>query len=319
MSLSELLDRTFTLYRNNFWLFCGIIVLPETITLVFAIAVQLAFPIHFVPVPRSSPGNPLGPFAGMQSNLSAGLVVAAVRLVMYALALGAVTLALSEIYLGRPVTVRHLYRKLASKIPRLLGLNIVLLFIALVFLILVVLAISFLLSNLVAYAGDRNAVFFLVLGLVVGLAAGLVAFWFLVRFSISVPALLLEQRGVFDALRRSNFLTRGYRWRIFGATIVMLILVYAVEFMIGVPFAILTATSLMKGQLPLWILLGTNLSAALSYILAGSLPTIMLALIYYDVRIRKEAFDLEAMMAALGQPPSAPATQGAALPPPQAL
>jgi hypothetical protein len=38
--------------------------------------------------------------------------------------------------------------------------------------------------------------------------------------------------------------------------------------------------------------------------LAGPIATIAIALLYYDERVRREAFDLQVMMEALGQPPA---------------
>jgi alkanesulfonate monooxygenase SsuD/methylene tetrahydromethanopterin reductase-like flavin-dependent oxidoreductase (luciferase family) len=71
----------------------------------------------------------------------------------------------------------------------------------------------------------------------------------------------------------------------------------------------------VKGLLPVWIQAGQSVTAALAGTVAGPLFMITIALIYYDVRIRKEAFDLEAMMNAL----SASANSGgdASVPPVQ--
>jgi hypothetical protein len=72
----------------------------------------------------------------------------------------------------------------------------------------------------------------------------------------------------------------------------------------------MTMIDAVKGLLPLWLRIGTSVAGAVASTLAGPLLMITLALIYYDVRIRKEAFDLEAMMAALG--PSTPPAAGPA-------
>jgi hypothetical protein len=45
-------------------------------------------------------------------------------------------------------------------------------------------------------------------------------------------------------------------------------------------------------------------------ILVGAVPTIAFALLYYDLRIRKEAFDLQTMMQAIGPDPTPPAITG---------
>jgi hypothetical protein len=48
--------------------------------------------------------------------------------------------------------------------------------------------------------------------------------------------------------------------------------------------------------------------------LAGPIATIAIALLYYDERVRKEAFDLQLMMEAVGEQP--PQTMAAAAQPP---
>jgi len=46
-------------------------------------------------------------------------------------------------------------------------------------------------------------------------------------------------------------------------------------------------------------------SSAIGGVIAGPLLMIILVLFYYDLRIRKEAFDLHQMMASLPEPNSA--------------
>jgi len=55
----------------------------------------------------------------------------------------------------------------------------------------------------------------------------------------------------------------------------------------------------VQGGLPSWLSLGMALSSLAGGIIAGPLLMIILVLFYYDLRIRKEAFDLQQMMAAL--------------------
>src|SRR2546427_4523030 len=58
------------------------------------------------------------------------------------------------------------------------------------------------------------------------------------------------------------------------------------------------------GQIALWLRSVTVILGGASRALSGPFLMIGLSLIYYDARVRKEAFDLQVMMAALG--PAAP-------------
>jgi uncharacterized BrkB/YihY/UPF0761 family membrane protein len=110
------------------------------------------------------------------------------------------------------------------------------------------------------------------------------------------------------SLRRSRFLSQGSLGRIFLAFLLLLILVIAFSLVLSIPNYIELAFHPGKPSLPfaIWNLLSSFLAGTLSQPVA----TIAIALIYFDQRVRKEAFDLQLMMAAIGgqaPPPAATA------------
>jgi MFS family permease len=317
MSLSELLDRTFTLYRNRFWLFCGIMLMPEIAILVCSLIVVVGFPIRVVPVAV----NPVNPFAflqSVQSRLAPTLLLLFAQIFFGALALGAVTITVSELYLGRAVSIRGAYMKVRGRVFGLIGLIFLLVLIgmAIFFGVLVGAILIGALASVVLNTISPILTGVFVLLLVVG-AFVLVA-WLMMRFAVSIPVFLLEGQGAVDSMARSGLLTRGNRGRVMAATIVMYIVVTVVQFLFVLPFSIMTMVYITKGILPLWIQIGQSAAGAIAGTIAGPLFMITIALIYYDVRIRKEAFDLESMISALkpatgtegngGGPPLQPAS-----------
>lgn len=120
LSLGELLDRMFTLYRRHFWLFVGIMALPA----LFAVAstlLQSGLQRPGVLGAGSSDPASVDQVALMAGLLGLGtLASVVVYWVVYAVALGATTFALSEVYLGRAATVRGAYRKMWGKVWRLI-------------------------------------------------------------------------------------------------------------------------------------------------------------------------------------------------------
>ena len=65
----------------------------------------------------------------------------------------------------------------------------------------------------------------------------------------------------------------------------------------------------LKGPLPISLVLAMSMSSAIGGVIAGPLLMIILVVFYYDLRIRKEAFDLQQMMASLPEPnPAVPAS-----------
>lgn len=310
MSLSELLDRTFKLYRNRFWLFCGLMVGPEIVRLTCSLIVIVAFPIGDLSMAAPNPEDPFAAFASLLPRLAATFAATFVALLFGGLALGAVTVAVSELYLGRAATIRGSYEVVRGRIFGLLGL----------ILMLMVVASAFLTAGSVAggFAGGIGVVASVstspILGVVVlflFVFVGVIgAFWLLMRFAVSIPAFMLERRGVTESLSRSGVLTRGNRNRIFATVIVMYVVLLVFQVGVGLPFIILQQTYRLRGLFPLWIQTGQAISGAVASTIAAPLLMIAIVLIYYDARVRKEGFDLQRLLDQL--PPPAPGESGVA-------
>jgi len=313
MSLSELLDRTFTLYRNRFWLFCGLMVIPQVAIMVCSLVVVVGFPVHVVPIAASSQ-DPFAALRSMQARFVPAFLLLFVQLFFQAFALGAVTMAVSEVYLGRVASIRASYQMIRGKIFGLIGLILLLFLIGIVFVFGVFIAVG-LVGGIISVALSAiSPILAVVVVLLIALAGFVLAAWLLMRYAVSIPVFLLENDGVVDSMTRSSTLTYGHRWRILGASVVMYIVVFVIQALFVMPFTIMTFISMVKGVLPLWIQIGQSVTAAMAGIVAGPLFMITIALIYYDVRIRKEGFDLESMMNSLNR--AANAGGNATAPPP---
>jgi hypothetical protein len=62
------------------------------------------------------------------------------------------------------------------------------------------------------------------------------AFIFGVFFSVVIPAYVTEKPGIFGAFSRSQALTKGHRWGIFGLWVLVLVIVYVIILSIEMPF-----------------------------------------------------------------------------------
>lgn len=123
-------------------------------------------------------------------------------------------------------------------------------------------------------------------GLVFGAVLGFIpAFYVIVRTFAVAPAVMLERRGALESLARSWELARGQVGRCFVA-LLLAWLIYIV---------LIAVVSLLVGLLqPRNPTLSGVLSAAflaLIFPLIGVVTT----LLYYDLRVRREGFDLEMM------------------------
>ncbi|HXX61988.1 MAG TPA: glycerophosphoryl diester phosphodiesterase membrane domain-containing protein [Candidatus Sulfotelmatobacter sp.] len=224
------------------------------------------------------------------------VLAAIVTAVMQPLALGAVMAGTPEAAQGLPVGFRTSLSRLMARLPPLLGL-------ALIFVLvqggLAMAAAGIQLEEpaMVAYDsaglpqfGTSLGVFFL-LGLV-AICLAVVGLYLYLRWSVAIPAIVIDGLGLRAAIARSARLTEGSRWYILGALILILLLQLLFSLLIEVIAAIIGAAvgaaSLAGGTLATGS--GGSLSFSAGFgALAGratafsSLVSLFLGAIYYPV------------------------------------
>jgi hypothetical protein len=182
---------------------------------------------------------------------------------------GAVIYAACESALGRPVTAGGIFRAVLRRYFPLLGF----------FLLIAVMALVFCLIPLWA--------------------------WIWINWVAVVPMMFVENIGLGGAMSRSWHLVAGRWWRTFLIVFLMFILTTVVRWALVafavVPFAVLSLV------LSNYILLA--LSGAVTVVvdaLVNPVFQIALVLIYFDLRVRREALDLFQMAHQLSASPATP-------------
>ena len=148
-----------------------------------------------------------------------------------------------------------------------------------------------------------------VLSLAVGITVG-IGFIFLIvpgillmlRWSLAVPAKVLENRGVGDAMSRSSELTQRNRGRIFVIWTLFIMLDIGLDSLVRWPILVAAGGAAEFLHAPLGWHVVVIVATFISSCLVGPLATIAFSLVYYDQRVRKEAFDLQLMMSTLDAP-----------------
>lgn len=95
------------------------------------------------------------------------------------------------------------------------------------------------------------------IGLILIVVPGIIL---MLMWAVAVPALVVEREGIFAAFRRSAELTKGARWKIFGLTLVMLViywLLYAAAALVGLGTYGSAGTSFTAASLAGSIIVGT--------------------------------------------------------------
>ncbi|WP_435273340.1 glycerophosphoryl diester phosphodiesterase membrane domain-containing protein [Streptomyces parvulus] len=242
-----------------------------------------------------------------ETSINSGAVFL-ISLIGTVLATALLTTVTSRAVLGRPVTAGEAWRDARPQVLKLFGL-IVLLLLIVAGIVLAGMAPGLLVT---ATAGGGAGVALTVLGF---LAAGVVAVWLMVRFSLASPALMLEKQGIKKALSRSVKLVRGSWWRVFGIQLLATIIANVVASIIVIPFAFLAAavggdgvSGFLEGTGDVgWtFLVVSGIGSVIGSMITFPITAGVAVLLYIDQRIRREALDLELACAAGTQGTGAP-------------
>lgn len=317
MSTSQVLDRTFHLYRNNFVLFAGIGSLLPAMLLV----VQLGF------IPLGFPARP-GSASQLQSPGNLAVVLLAyffcfgvIYLLGGALTGSATVVGVSKLHLGQSITIGQAYKQILPRFWRVLGIIVLLGMIVfgsiVVGEIIAIIIFGFTSGTFLGISRGGGPgirmIFAILWAAVVFLSAIFAALFLYSKLSLSIPACILEQLPVGASLRRSWYLTDGSVWRLMMVHLLTWFLSFILALALGAPGQI--SSFMLHGKAAVFGLVLQHIGGFFAGVIANPIATIAIALIYYDQRVRKEAFDIQLMMEAVGQQTQMQAAAAAAAPP----
>lgn len=263
MSFVDILDGMFVLYRNHFLLFLGIV----------AVYIVIGFGLDLISVSVLTGAEPstsivIAVFTAIGSFIVSFLVVAGLA---YASAL---------VYLDRDITAQDALQQAWRRFFFLLG--------------------SAVLWGLV------------VVGLFITIIGIPFSIYFSVRWGLYTLPVLFEATTARNALRRSTELVRGTWWRVFGIMLAVSVIAFMISFILEVSSGfILTLIGVAEIEaatpwdmirrlfMPMPNEVGWFAYAIRRFVsvmiagLAMPIGVIGSALLYFDLRIRKEAFDIE--------------------------
>ena len=128
--------------------------------------------------------------------------------------------------------------------------------------------------------------------------------YFLFAWSLCCQSIMLEDHTVIGALSRSRQLIKRMWWRVFGIQILLFIL--TLIFMFLPLFTLGMLIGIFNLDIPSTTTLISYIIESILRIIAIPIPLIGATLLYFDLRIRKEAFDIEMMATNLNSEPPQP-------------
>ena len=316
LSLGELLDRTFSYYRGNFWTFVGIAAPAQAVVVaasLLVIFVGLSALSGFNPQTAKTPADV---FARVIPVYLSTIVNAFVSCFAMTLAAGATSTAVSKVHLGQALSIRGAYGSLRGQVGRLVGLFGMFILIAIGAYAL--LFIGFLVPPAVVgvlpLAGSQKVlagIIAVLLAAAGGIGGTIIAFRIFLRYTLSIPALVLERLGPVKALARSSRLAKGSLGRIFLAWLLMFLIVMVVTLTCETPFWVAGALLGATSHNALWLTAPASIAAGVGAAFGYPLVLIVMPLFYFDARVRKEGYDLQLMMTPADAMPAPPAIPGA--------
>lgn len=265
MTLGEVLDRTFRLYKSHFLLFTGIMALPFLLLFVFNVFLEW-FTRSERAIGRVGGPAHADPATAILVGAGAGILVLFLTFILSGIGQAATIFTVSDVYLNRPVSVRGAFAHVRGHIASALG--------------------TIFLTGLMVGAG---MLLLFIPGIILACRTG-----------VAVPAAMLEDDSPGSAISRSMDLTRGFSMQMFLIFLLTWVLAFGAAFLIAIPFGILAVTP-RPHVLPLGVVVLQHALNFLEQVLIAPIGAIAFSLMYYNLRVRKEAFDLEHLMGTWGQ------------------
>ncbi len=299
LSLGEILDGSVSALRAHWRTALGFSLAVSVVTQTAVILMQR----YLLPEPTSVDPNATGSEALRQAADSARSTLISlapaslVSMIATLFTASVVTVVISRSVLGRPTTLSDSWADARPRVLPLLGLTVL---------------VSLIMAAIMAVGVGPG----LLLGSEAGAALAFLGFaaacvvmlWLNVSFALAAPALMLERQSIVAALRRSAKLVRGAWWRTFGILALTYLLTFLLTFLVSIPFSIIAViadgtevSDLFSSTAPSFgwpFLIVTGIGEVIVSTLIYPFVAGVMALLYMDQRIRREALDLDLARAA---------------------
>jgi phage-related holin len=208
------------------------------------------------------------PTSGMVGGfILGGIGAAIVFLLVVGVVQAATVSAVSELYLGRDTSVMEAFAQSKGSI-------------------LIVVAIM-LMSGIATFVG---CLFLIIPGI-----------YLACRLAVSVPVAIVEKESPVASMERSMELTKGFAMQVFLLLLLVFVVSWIVGMLIQAPVMIFAfKAALAKQQPSIGVMAYSYVAEFISQVLVGPIGTISAALMYYNLRVRKEGFDIQHLMNSLG-------------------
>ena len=146
-------------------------------------------------------------------------------------------------------------------------------------------------------------IMFVVITIICILAATAIIIGYVTMFSFSLQVAVIEKKGVISSVKRSFNLVKNNFWKMYGCVILFGITVYAIRYSIMSFWALITSIIFMllkffsvQQNFTTFLTMALTYSkwpiSLISWCIISPLGTIMLSVLYFNQRFKKEGYDM---------------------------
>ena len=295
LGVGDIVDRVFSVYRGRPVLFMVLAAVPYLALFLVIGGIALSLGSLLVPLgpfidsltdsfsttTGARPNVPVTPAVAtaIVALVVLGLIAVLVSVLFLSVQIGSLVDAAAARYLGRETTVGASFRAGLRVAPKIIATGLML-FLSLAVGWLLLFAVLVLANNALLAT--------------VGFLGGLVATVFVFASWLVAPVVAaIEPIGPLHAVRRSWWLSNGHRWRILGLQILLAVLQIVLSTLISFIFV----AAFISDQVVRLVL--QNIVNVIATVLWAPIEWAAFTILYFDLRVRKEALDLQLAAEAL--------------------
>ncbi|MBX9247025.1 glycerophosphoryl diester phosphodiesterase membrane domain-containing protein [Actinotalea ferrariae] len=295
LSLGEILDGAFRSVRANPRVMFGFTAMVAAgVALLGALTQALLIPAlaGFVSSGVDGSIDPYGEGAIVESTaVSLSMVGILPWMLLAQIALsGILTVSVSQSVIGRKAVLSEVWSQHWRRVLALVGLSVL-------YGLAVLLVVGLFIAGVVALAAAGQSGLATLVGVLGGIGLFVASIWLSVRLLLVAPVLVLEREPVWASVARGWRLTRGSFWRLLGISLLTQLIVGLITQLVSAPLGILLGLTLAFAPQGVFIA-ATNIMYGITLIPAIVFTAAVYALLYVDVRIRREGLDVELQRAA---------------------
>ena len=297
LTLGEVYDGAFSAIRHN----PGVMLGAATLVLLLATVIGVLFGQLFAPLLAgafdqvTADAPELSGLSSTYAQLTAASAGSGITsLLVTPVVEGVLTVSVSQSVVGRKLSVKEVWTRLRGRVWRLIGWSLLRGLAVTVG----VFAYTLLAVLVVAAVSEASTWAAVLLGILFFFGALALLVWLGVRLGLVAPALALEGQRLWSTIPRAWRLTRGSFWRLFGIYLLAVVIVFAASAILSYPFGVIAGMVAGTGASEVGAIAVTTLGSVVSSALVTIFLSAVVALLYVDMRMRREGLDVALAAAA---------------------